>query len=168
MKVEEINGGRSGFKRLLPKWLRATEPEPSTISLQCRRKPLSGRRVLIVDDDAVVRSATSNLLRNHGFEVMTAADCSEAIGAIAQVKPDVILLDLSFPPEIAYGGGVSWDGLGLMFWLRGLKNAKGARFIIITGSTCQASREKALAHGVEGYLQKPIKPECLLEILGQE
>jgi CheY-like chemotaxis protein len=124
--------------------------------------------VLIVDDDAVVRMVASRVLQNKGCEVVTAGDCSAAIGAIGQARPDVVLLDLDFPPDIASGGGVSWDGLHLMSWLRGLQNARGIRFIIITNSGDEQSRQRALAAGIAGFFQKPINYECLLQVIERE
>jgi CheY-like chemotaxis protein len=121
-----------------------------------------------VDDDAVVRLAISGLLRKKGYEVVTAADCSEAIGAIAQGKPEVILVDLTFPPDISLGGTFSWDGLCLMSWLRGLKNAKGTRFIVITSSDSEEHRKRAQALGVAGFFRKPINPERLVETIASE
>jgi CheY-like chemotaxis protein len=157
---------RIGFKSFLLEWLfasgsRQTHPEAARIL------PLN-KRVLIVDDDAVVRLVTSRVLRNKGYEVVTAADCSEAIAAIGEGRPDIILLDLNFPADIASGGRISWDGVDLMFWLRRLKNARGARFIIITNGSSQQCLERALAAGVVGYFPKPINHERLVELIDRE
>jgi CheY-like chemotaxis protein len=125
----------------------------------------NGKRVLIVDDDPVVRLALSGVLRNAGYEIATAADCSEAIGAVGQGCPDVILVDLNFAPDVAFGGGVSWDGLGLMRWLQGLKNAKTARFIVITSSDSEDCRQRVAKAGAAGFFRKPIDHHRLLETI---
>jgi two-component system, NtrC family, nitrogen regulation response regulator NtrX len=157
---------RIGFKRFLLEWLlacgwRQNHPDAARIlSL--------GKLVLIVDDDAVVRLVTSRVLQNKGYEVMTAADCSEAIAAIGERRPDMILLDLNFPADIASGGRICWDGLDLMFWLRRLKNARSARFIIITNNGSQQCLESALAAGVVGFFQKPINHERLVELIDRQ
>ena len=165
MKAASLTN-RIGFKRFLLEWLfacgwRQNHPDAARIlSL--------GKLVLIVDDDAVVRLVTSRVLQNKGYEVITATDCSEAIAAIGERRPDMILLDLNFPADIASGGGISWDGLDLMFWLRRLKNARSARFIIITNGSSQQCLERALAAGVVGFFHKPINHERLVELIDQQ
>jgi CheY-like chemotaxis protein len=155
-----------GFKRFLLEWWFASNSRQT--HLDTPGSPSTGKRVLIVDDDAVVRLVTSRVLRNRGYEVMTAADCSEAIAAIAESRPDIILLDLNFPADIASGGGISWDGLDLMFWLRRLKNTRGARFIIITNSDSQQRLHSALDAGAVGFFHKPINHERLVELIDRE
>lgn len=54
-------------------------------------------KVLIVDDDPVIRSVYRNLLRSDGFEVQTAADGASGLRAIGRSRPDAVLLDLSLP-----------------------------------------------------------------------
>lgn len=165
MKAASLTG-RIGFKRILLEWLfasgsRQAHPDAGRIlSL--------GKRVLIVDDDAVVRLVTSRVLQSKGYEVIAAADCSAAIAAIGEQRPDIILLDLHFPADIASGGRISWDGLDLMFWLRRLKNARGARFIIITNNGSRQCLESALAAGAVGFFQKPINHERLVELIERE
>ncbi len=162
MKAVSFETGRVGFKRFLQKILFASVPQQNHRSPRTERTLSLGKRVLIVDDDAVVRLVTSRVLRSKGYEVVTAADCSAAIAAVGEGRPHAILLDLDFPPDIASGGGISWTGLHLMAWLQGLQNARGARFIIITNSSSEQSRERALAAGAVGFFQKPINYECLV------
>jgi CheY-like chemotaxis protein len=165
MKSAELETKSVSLKRFFPQWLRASrKPSTETSPPAAPIVPL-GKRVLIVDDDPVVRLATSRVLRTAGFDVVTAADCSEAIGAVGQMSPEVVLVDLNFAPDVS-GGGISWDGLGLMCWLRGLKNSKGARFIVITSSDSEKCRERALAAGAVEFFQKPIDHPRLIEALG--
>ena len=168
MRAAFFETGRFGIKRFLPDWLFESGPKPNQAANECEPQPNGRKHILIVDDDAVVRLVTTRVLQNKGYVVTAAADCSEAIGALSNTKPDVILLDLNFPPDIWAGGGVAWDGLRLMFWLRGLKNARGARFIIITSSDSEECKARALAAGVAGFFQKPIDHEQLLEVIQRE
>jgi len=168
MKAAPFETGRIGFKKFLPEWLFSPVPRRTrTLPIERRTLPL-GKRVLVVDDDAVVRMVTSRVLQSKGYEVATAADCSAAIAAIGQARPDVALLDLDFPPDIASGGGVSWNGLRLMSWLIGLQNAQGTRFIIITNSGDEGCRQRALAAGAVGFFQKPINYPRLLRVIAGE
>jgi CheY-like chemotaxis protein len=129
----------------------------------------SGKRILIVDDDPVVLKTTSYRLSAAGYEVSTAVDGSEAINAVGSARPDLILLDLDFPPDVANGGKLGWDGFRLMTWLRGLRNTQGTRFIIITGSCDPAVAEKrALASGAAGFFSKPIDFRALTKLIDDE
>ena len=168
MKAASFETGQIGFKGFLQKILFASVPRRTHTSPRTERTLSLGKRVLIVDDDAVVRLVTSRVLRSKGYEVVTAADCSAAIAAVGEGRPDAILLDLDFPPDIASGGGLSWTGLHLMSWLRGLQNARGTRFIIITNSSSEQSRERALAAGAVGFFQKPIDYEGLVAAIDPE
>jgi hypothetical protein len=64
------------------------------------------KKLLIIDDDAVVLKTTAMQLQAAGYAVVTASDGSSAIQAVRKEKPDLILLDLTFPPDVAHGGGV--------------------------------------------------------------
>src|SRR5690242_7276263 len=59
--------------------------------------PANARRILVVDDDEVVRKSTAMKLKAHGYAVSTAGDGPSAIHAARSEKPDLILLDLNFP-----------------------------------------------------------------------
>jgi len=126
------------------------------------------KKVLIVDDDAVVRHTTSLKLRTAGYEVSTAVDCSEAIKAVGQERPDAILLDLSFPPDDTYASLMPWDGFRLMSWLRGLENARHTRFVIITVSNSPQCRQQAQASGAVAFFEKPVDHDRLLAVLKKE
>src|SRR5688572_6603246 len=69
-----------------------------------------GKKILIVDDDAVIIKTTSLKLKAQGYEVSSAMDASEAMTAVRQSRPDLILLDISFPPDV----GIDWDGFKII------------------------------------------------------
>ena len=91
------------------------------------------KKILIVDDDAVIIKTTSAKLKSNGYQVITAMDAAEAVSAVRQNRPDLILLDISFPPDVAHGGSVDWDGLKIMAWLQRIDEAKNIPVIIISG-----------------------------------
>jgi CheY-like chemotaxis protein len=126
-------------------------------------RPAGGiKKVLIVDDDEIIRATTSAKLRKCGYHVVTAADASEAIAAVRDEKPDVVLLDISFPPDVANGGRVTWDGFQIMNWLGNLKRASHTQYIFITSSRSAQDRRRALAGGARDYFVKPINHRALL------
>ena len=117
------------------------------------------KKILIVDDSEVIRKTLSLKLEANEYEVLTAVDGSEAVSTVRQQKPDLILLDIGFPPEVA---GVPWDGFLIIQWLRRIEEAKNTPIIIITGADSAAYKERALAEGAMAYFQKPIDNDDLL------
>src|SRR5262249_28597955 len=89
--------------------------------------------ILVIDDNQVFQKVMLMKLRAYGYDVMTAEDGSAALAAISRVKPDLILLDINFPPDVANGGGLGWDGFLILRWLRRTQEAVNVPVIAITG-----------------------------------
>ncbi len=130
------------------------------------------KKILVVDDSPIILKTLSMKLKANGYEVLTAVDGGEAVSAARLKKPDLILLDIGFPPDVAHGGGVAWDGFLIMNWLRRLDEAKDIPIIVITGSEDAKYKERALASGAVSFFNKPIDNEGLLgvirQVLGQD
>jgi CheY-like chemotaxis protein len=135
--------------------------------LQNADSSMNRKKILIVDDSAIILRALSMKLKSSGYDVLTAVDGSEAVAAARQQRPDLILLDLSFPPDVGHGGGVPWDGFLIMDWLRRFDEAKTIPVIVITGGDPDKYKERALASGAVSYFQKPVDNEKLLSMIRQ-
>jgi chemosensory pili system protein ChpA (sensor histidine kinase/response regulator) len=109
--------------------------------------------VLVVDDSLTVRKITSRLLQREGFAVVTAKDGIDALQAIGEQVPDVILVDIEMP---------RMDGFEFTKTLKG--DARNARIpiIMITSRTAEKHRNRARELGVDVYLGKPYQEEELL------
>lgn len=138
------------------------------LSSQGSRISLQPKRILVVDDDPVILKTAGLKLRAAGYDVRTVADCSEAIAAVGEYKPDLILLDVNFPPEGLNGGTTAWDGFKLMGWLQTLKSAERIRFIIISSDDPMMLEEHRLARLASGFFRKPLNYDCLLETIAGE
>jgi CheY-like chemotaxis protein len=121
--------------------------------------------VLIVDDNEVVVKSLALKLKAHNFDVVTASDGSEALTFVRRRSPDLILLDISFPPDVAHGGGVSWDGFRILEWFNRMEEAKNIPVIIITGGDAAQYKDRALAAGASAFFHKPIDNDELLETI---
>jgi len=142
-------------------------PEPVLQLESVTTKP-TGITVLLVDDDPIIVQTTGAKLRAAGYDVVTASDCAEAISAVNQKTPQIILVDVHFAPDITNPGTSGWDGFRLMFWLRGLKNARDASYIMLSGSNSQELKEQARRSGAIGFFTKPIDHVELLAVMQQE
>ncbi|MCX8091102.1 MAG: response regulator [Verrucomicrobiae bacterium] len=124
------------------------------------------KTILIVDDDPVITKTTSVKLKSHGYDVMEARDASETLAAIRKTRPHLILLDLSFPPDVAHGT-VGWNGFQIMTWLQRLEQARDIPIVIISGSDPAKYKDRCLAAGASAYFHKPIAHEELLKTIDQ-
>jgi len=107
--------------------------------------PASSIRVLLCDDHAVVREGLARLLdRTEGIEVVgSAADGAEAVATAVEVRPDVVLMDLSMP---------NVDGIAAT--RRIVAEAPGANVVVLTSFSDNTRIHDALDAGALGYLLK--------------
>ena len=126
---------------------------------------MNPKKILVVDDSPVILKALSMKLRANGYNVFTADEGGAAVSIVRREKPDVILLDISFPPDIAHGGGVPWDGFLIMEWLRRIDEAKNIPIIIITGGDPVKYKDRALAAGAVSFFHKPLDNDDLLNVI---
>jgi CheY-like chemotaxis protein len=128
---------------------------------------MSRKKILIVDDSQVILRTLSSKLRANNYDIVTAADGSEAVSAVRQQRPDLIVLDITFPPDVAHGGGIAWDGFLIIEWLHRMEEAKNTPIVIITAGEAGKFKERALAEGAVAFFQKPIDSGELLATINQ-
>lgn len=122
----------------------------------------AGKIVLVVDDNEIVIKTISLKLQGAGFKVLSAMDGTEAVTMVRKECPDLILLDLTFPPEVM---GVPWDGFRIMEWFGRLDAAKQIPIVVITGNDDPKIREKATQAGAVAFFQKPLDHDQLLKVI---
>jgi len=127
-------------------------------------EPTSGRvkKILVVDDNEIILKTVSLRLQGAGYQVITALDGAQAIAAARRENPDLILLDLIFPPDV---NGVPWDGFRIMEWLQRMDAAKRIPVIIITVSEDPKYKERAASGGAVAFFHKPIDHDDLLKVI---
>jgi CheY-like chemotaxis protein len=123
--------------------------------------PADAKRILVVDDDEIIRTTTARKLKSHGYAVSTAADGPTAIHAARCERPDLILLDLNFPADLS----LTWDGFSIMKWLRRLDVTKHIPIIILTGSREADLTKRIQSAGAEGLFNKPVSFEPLVGLI---
>ena len=135
---------------------------------------MDAKKILVVDDDRIIQKTMSLKLKTKGYQVLSALDGSTAVSCVRKDVPDLILLDINFPPDVAFGfgGGVQWDGFLIMTWLRRMDEVKNTPFIVMTGGDPSKYKDRAISSGAVGFFQKPINYEELViairSALGEE
>jgi CheY-like chemotaxis protein len=128
--------------------------------------------VLVVDDDRVVLRAMSFALKAEGYQVSMASGGAEAISSAHKQKPDLILLDLVFPPDPANIGGPIRDGFQIIEWLRRTPEDEKIPIIIISATDPAVYKDRALAAGVVACFHKPLNRDEVLaavqSVLGKQ
>src|SRR6267154_5568243 len=120
------------------------------------------KKILVVDDNEIILKTISLRLQGAGYDVVTALDGSEAVSAARKQAPDLVLLDISFPPDV---GGVEWDGFRIMEWFRRLESVKKTPVIVITGGEDVKNKERAIAGGAVAFFHKPVDHDDLLKVI---
>ncbi|MEV5242725.1 response regulator [Streptomyces cinnamoneus] len=115
---------------------------------------LSGR-VLVVDDNRVIRQLIRVNLELEGFEVVTAADGAECLEIVHRVRPDVVTLDVVMP---------RLDGLRTAARLRGDARTRDIPIAIISACT-QPEAETGWSAGVDAFLAKPFEPAEMVRLV---
>ena len=114
-------------------------------------------RVLVVDDNKVIRQLIRVNLELEGLEVVTAADGAECLDVVHQVRPDVVTLDVVMP---------RLDGLRTAARLRADPRTRDMPLAIV--SACSHPEiEAGLEVGVDAFLSKPFDPAELVRVVGQ-
>jgi signal transduction histidine kinase len=118
-------------------------------------QPLSGLRIVVVDDELDARMWVSQALAMRGAEVRAVGSAEEALDAVKQMKPDVLVSDVAMPGE---------DGYRLIRRVREWEN--GGRRILAVATTALASEQDkrdAMEAGFDRHLAKPVSAEVLVE-----
>ena len=128
---------------------------------------MNRKRILVVDDDRVILKSLTIKLNARGYDVTTASDGGSALSAVRTQPPDLILLDISFPPDVGHGGGVSWDGFLIMTWFKRMEEATHIPIIIITGGDPAKYEERARKIGATAFFHKPIDHDELFDVISK-
>jgi len=142
------------FTVLLP----IAEGTPIEIQEVASARPLviDGNKVLIVDDEEMVRTVSQEILEEHGFIVCSAENGLSAIELFAREHQsiDAVLLDMTMP---------DMTGDQVFMQLREIKS--DIKVILVSGYSEQDAIRNFDAHSLSGFLQKPFGPETLVEKL---
>jgi chemosensory pili system protein ChpA (sensor histidine kinase/response regulator) len=118
-------------------------------AVDTRKVPL----VMVVDDSVTMRKVTGRVLERNNFEVATAKDGLDALERMAEVVPDLMLLDIEMP---------RMDGYELATAMKADPRLRNVPIIMITSRTGEKHRQRAFEIGVQRYLGKPYQEHELM------
>jgi len=129
-------------------------PSGSAVGAAARERPGRGQRILLVEDDPIIRRQVAFLLRGNGYDVCAVGSAPDAFSAAAERRPAVILMDIQLP-------GV--DGLTATRRLKAHPATCEIPVVALTANAMNEDAVKAREAGCDGYVTKPFEQARLLE-----
>jgi len=119
---------------------------------------LNNLQVLVVDDDADTRDVLTTVLEQYGAKVTAVASVDEALEALQQFQPDLLLSDLGMPEQ---------DGYGLIRKVKAIEAEREEKIpaIALTAYTSDEERMRVLSAGFQMHLPKPVEPSELIAMV---
>ncbi len=111
------------------------------------------RTVLLIEDNEQNRYLATFLLERHGYRIIAAHDGPAGLALAAAAAPALVLLDIQLP---------GMDGYAVARALRALPALHAVPIIAVTSYAMVGDREKCLAAGCNGYIEKPINPDTFV------
>lgn len=156
MAFSSGSGKGSTFSVLLPLHQISTTRDPNSRADDIKiNGPLSGLRILSVDDDLDTRTLVKLILRKNGAVVLTAASAQEALTSVDAFRPNIIISDLSMPAE---------DGFSLIQKLNASLQPKPPS-IALSAFVDKENQNKALAAGFDTFVGKPFQAKQFVELI---
>lgn len=118
-----------------------------------RKGEIMKAKVLLIEDNEQNRYLMNFLLDKHGYAVVEAFDGPQGVKLAAEEFPRLILLDIQLP---------TMDGYAVARALRANPALENIPIIAVTSYAMAGDREKALAAGCTGYIEKPINPATFM------
>jgi two-component system cell cycle response regulator DivK len=122
--------------------------------MKLTKEGLMSKRILYIEDNPDNRLLVRRVLQAEGYTVLEANDGQTGMKAAAETQPDLILMDINLP-EI--------DGYEVTARLKQLPGMNHVPIVAVTANVMKGDREKTLAAGCDGYIQKPIDIDLLPE-----
>ena len=110
-------------------------------------------KILLIEDNEQNRHLVTVLLEKNGYQVVAAPDGPAGIDLAEKERPALVLLDIQLP---------GMDGYAVARALRENSSLASTPIVAVTSYAMLGDREKALASGCDGYMEKPINPDTFV------
>ncbi len=115
-------------------------------------------RILLAEDEPVIRELVRTMLEADGVEVICVPDGKSALGSARSSRPDVVLLDVVLP---------GLDGFSVCRLLRGVPSFATVPIYMLAARSRKADHESARRAGATGYVEKPFKAQDLQALIAE-
>lgn len=119
---------------------------------------MNQKTILLIEDNEQNRYLATFLLEQQGFKVISVPNGRAGIETARNLLPDLILLDIQLP---------LMDGYDVARALRNIPPLAHTPIVAVTSYAMVGDREKCLAAGCKGYIEKPINPETFVAEIGK-
>ncbi|MFM1873982.1 MAG: hypothetical protein RL398_3404 [Planctomycetota bacterium] len=119
---------------------------------------MSGRKILVVDDEPFICRSLTFVLRKENYEVFEARNGEEGLAAIKKHRPDLVFLDVMMPKI---------NGFQVTEQVRQDPDLAGVRIVLLTAKGQESDREVGKNAGADDYMTKPFSPTKILERVRQ-
>ncbi len=116
------------------------------------------KTILYIEDNFENRTLVRRLLLSLGYGVLEAENAVQALDVLSSNRPDLILMDINMPDV---------DGYTLTHQIKVMPEFKKVPIIAITANVMRGDREKSLAAGCDGYIEKPIDVDRFLDQIAE-
>jgi len=113
-------------------------------------------KVVIVDDDKMMRKLLETLLKKEGYQVFIACNGEEGLDRVSEIRPDIVILDVRMP---------KMDGFEALEALKQDESTKDIPVIMLTSLGLDEDVNRGMSLGAARYLTKPMQSDLLLESL---
>ena len=118
----------------------------------------AGKRILVVEDNELNMKLLNDVLEAHGYDVLTTGEGAVAIAWARQYRPDLILMDLQLP---------DMSGLEVTQLLKAGADTASIPIVAVTAFAMAGDEKKALEHGCDAYIAKPIDLRKFLDLIAE-
>ncbi len=115
-------------------------------------------KVLLVEDNQMNKILVKEILSLKGYDIIEANTGIEAIKAIAEARPHLILMDINLP---------GMDGITATRIIKSDEKNRGIPILALTASALKGEEDGIINHGFDGYVSKPIDVKNLLAVVSR-
>ena len=113
-------------------------------------------KILLIDDSTTILRIVKSYLVKEGYEVITASDAVNALTALGETEPDVLITDIVMP---------DMDGYTLLGHIRRKKTSDALPVIVMSSKPKETMQDLFAFHDISGFLQKPFEKDEAIQLI---
>ena len=123
-------------------------------------------KILVIDDNPIIQRTVYFALRDRGYKVFMSGEIAEALKIVHSERPDLVLLDITFPADGTLSAETTRDGFWALDWMSRMEEMRGVPIIVISSTDPAEFEARARAAGAAAYYRKPLNKDELAAAIG--